>query len=70
MEQTMLKRAMTAGIKPSEIRKRVKAIIEEAGPDYLVVTTTGTPLERINTETERNYHAMIDAVLDLGKTKA
>jgi hypothetical protein len=45
------------------IRRRVRAIIDGAGP-RLIVTTTGTPLEPIGALTEAKYHAMIDEALD------
>jgi len=38
---------------PEQIRERVRQIIEEGGPDRLVVTTTGAPLEA-------NYRALIE----------
>jgi len=51
---------------PARVTDRVRRIIEEAGPRRLVVTTTGTPLEPMDERLERNYHAMIDAVLRYG----
>jgi uroporphyrinogen-III decarboxylase len=56
-----------ASADPGYIASRVRRIIEEAGPQRLVVTTTGTPLEALDERSERNYHAMIDAVLAFGK---
>lgn len=47
----------------STIRRRVRQIIDEAGPRRLVITTTGTPLETIPPHVEDNYNALIDAVL-------
>ena len=49
---------------PTDIKTRVRQIIEEAGHERLIVTTTGTPLEPISERLEANYNAMIDAVLD------
>lgn len=48
----------------AEIRKRVRMLIEEAGPRRCVVTSTGTPLEPISGKLEESYNAMIDAVLE------
>jgi uroporphyrinogen-III decarboxylase len=56
-----------AAARPSEIRLRVRQIVEEAGPDHLILTTTGTPLEPISAPIEANYHAFIDAALEYGK---
>ncbi len=53
-----------AALSPEAIRARVRSVIEEAGPDRLVVTSTGTVIERISPAVEANYHAMIDAVLE------
>ncbi len=55
-----------AQAKPAEIREKVRTIIEEGGPSHLIVTTTGTPLEKMDKTTENNYHALIDAVLEFG----
>ena len=52
---------------PGEIRQRVRKIIEEAGPDKLIITVTGTPLKKISPQAEANYNAMIDAALDYGR---
>ena len=52
---------------PGEIRQRVRQIIDEAGPEKLIITVTGTPLEQISPQAEANYNAMIDAVLDYGR---
>lgn len=49
-----------------EIRRRVKDIIREAGPERLIISTTGTPLEKMDPLTERNYHTLIDAALEFG----
>jgi len=38
----------------------VRQIIEEGGPDRLLVTTTGAPLEA-------NYRALIDAAIEYGR---
>ena len=46
------------------IRRRVRQIIEEAGPRRLIIATTGTPLEAIPPHVEENYNAMIDAVVE------
>ena len=51
-------------MRPAEIKVRVRKIIEETGPERLIVTTTGTPLEPISGRLEANYNAMIDAVLE------
>jgi len=51
---------------PREIRARVRQIIRDAGPDRLILTTTGTPLERIPPDLEANYNAFIDAALEYG----
>jgi uroporphyrinogen-III decarboxylase len=48
------------------IRRRVRQIIQQAGPRRLVITTTGTPLEAIPRHVEANYNAMIDAVMEYG----
>ena len=48
------------------IRERVKSIIEEAGRERLIISTTATPLERITPELYDNYNAMIDAVFEYG----
>ena len=53
--------------KPEEIKARVRQIINEAGCERLIITTTGTPLERIDDRLAANYHAMIDATLKYGK---
>ncbi len=52
-----------ATLSPDAIRRRIRAIVDEAGPTRLIVTTTGTPLEAIPPAIEENYHAMIDATL-------
>ncbi|MBI2438218.1 MAG: hypothetical protein HYV36_05330 [Lentisphaerae bacterium] len=51
---------------PDEIEARVKRLIAEAGPDHLIVSTTGTPLERMAPRLADNYHRLIDAVLKYG----
>jgi uroporphyrinogen-III decarboxylase len=48
-------------LEPEEIGRLVRRIIRSAGPDRLVVSTTGTPLERMNGRLARNYHALLDA---------
>jgi len=50
----------------AHIEDRVRAIIKEAGPTRLVITSTGTPLEKISPRLYRNYNCMIDAVLKYG----
>lgn len=52
---------------PAEIQARVRQIINEAGSERLVITSTGTPLEQINARLSANYHAMIDAALKYGR---
>jgi len=52
---------------PGTIRQRVAQIARDGGPDRLIFTTTGTPLEPISPAMEANYHAFIDAALELGK---
>lgn len=52
-----------AALSPAAIRRRVRAMVEEAGPTRLIVTTTGTPLEAIPPAVEENYHALIDATV-------
>lgn len=47
-----------------EIKKRVHNIIDIAGPKRLIISTTGTPPERITRQQFDNYNAMIDAVLE------
>jgi len=54
--------------KPEAIEERVREIIREAGPERLVVSTTGTPLERITPQLATNYHRLIDTVLEFGRT--
>ena len=51
---------------PDYIRERVRQIIRDAGPDRLILTTTGAPLERIPPAIEANYNAFIDAALEYG----
>jgi len=51
-----------ANATPKEIRQKVKLIIDTMGPDHLIISTTGTPLEKMDSRTENNYHALIDAV--------
>lgn len=53
-----------ASFTPDAIRSRVQAIIKEAGPKRLVLTTTGTVLEAISPAIEANYHALIDSTLE------
>lgn len=57
----------SASVGPSVIRERVRTFIQGAGPDRIIVTTTGTPLERMTSETVRNYHALFDAVQEYGQ---
>ena len=49
---------------PGMIKKRIHEIIDTAGPERLVISTTGTPPERITRRQYDNYNAMIDAVLE------
>ncbi len=46
-----------------EIRQKAARIIDTLGPDHLIISTTGTPLEKMDSRTEENYHALIDAVI-------
>jgi uroporphyrinogen-III decarboxylase len=55
-----------AQAQPAAVREKVRTIIEEAGPSHVIITTTGTPLEKMDKTTENNYHALIDAVLEFG----
>ncbi|NQT58763.1 MAG: hypothetical protein HQ557_07250 [Bacteroidetes bacterium] len=52
-----------ANAAPHEIQQKVKKIIDTLGPGHLILSTTGTPLEKMDSRTEENYHAFIDAVL-------
>ncbi|MBN2558694.1 MAG: hypothetical protein JXB33_08080 [Clostridia bacterium] len=45
------------------IRERVRDIIRKAGPERLIISTTGTPPERIPQRQFDNYNAMIDETL-------
>lgn len=45
------------------IRRRVRDIINVAGPERLIISTTGTPPEKINTKQYDNYNAMIDETI-------
>ena len=45
------------------IKNRVLEIIKTAGPDRLIISTTGTPPEKITKKQFDNYNAMIDAVV-------
>lgn len=47
---------------PDEIEEKVKRLIADAGPDRLIVSTTGTPLERLSPRLVKNYHRLMDAV--------
>jgi len=47
---------------PLWIRESVKKIIQEAGPNRLIISTTGTPLEKMDQRTATNYHELITAV--------
>jgi uroporphyrinogen-III decarboxylase len=58
-----------ASCTPKEIRQRVKTIIEEAKSDRLIISTTGTPLEKMDIRTEENYHSLIDSTLEFGKIR-
>ncbi len=49
---------------PKLIKKRVHEIIKTAGPKRLIISTTGTPPEKITKMQYDNYIAMIDAVLE------
>ena len=51
---------------PEVIRDRVRQFIDEAGPDNIIVTTTGTPLEPISRTTAEKYHALISEALAYG----
>jgi uroporphyrinogen-III decarboxylase len=51
----------------SYIEDRVREILKEAGSTRFIVTSTGTPLEKISPRLARNYHCMIDSVLKYGK---
>jgi len=50
----------------ANIKKRISEIIEIAGPERLIISTTGTPPERITRKQFDNYNAMIDAVMEYG----
>ena len=52
---------------PGAIRQRVAQIARDGGPDRLIFTTTGTPLEPISPALEANYQAFLDAALEFGK---
>jgi len=45
------------------IRARVRDIIKKAGPERLIISTTGTPPEKITQRQFENYNAMIDEAL-------
>jgi hypothetical protein len=45
------------------IRERVRDIIKKAGPERLIISTTGTPPEKITQLQFDNYNAMIDETL-------
>ena len=51
---------------PSMIETRVQELIAEAGPRRLIISTTGTPLERLTPQVEANYQRLIDATLRYG----
>lgn len=51
---------------PEQIQERVRQIVREAGPEKLIITATGTPLQKISPKAEANYHAMMDAVQATG----
>jgi len=48
---------------PDEIKKRVFELLNTAGPNRLIISTTGTPPEKINRQQFDNYNAMIDSVV-------
>ena len=52
-----------AACTPDQIRDRVAQILSDAGPNRLIVTTTGTPIEPMSPALAENYHALISAVL-------
>ncbi|MCC6124711.1 MAG: hypothetical protein IT426_07105 [Pirellulales bacterium] len=52
---------------PDQIRQRVRRIIAEAGPNRLVVSTTGTPLGPIGPRLAENYRALIGTALEWGR---
>lgn len=54
---------------PERIRSRVKEIVEKLGPRRLVLSTTGTPLERITARAAANYDALIDAAREFGAVR-
>ena len=60
-------REMYAGT-PDSIESRVREILDVWGPRRTIITTTGTPLERISAELETNYHRLIDATQRWGET--
>ena len=49
---------------PEQIKSRVHSIINTAGLERLIISTTGTPPEKINRQQFDNYNAMIDAVME------
>ena len=51
---------------PEQIKDRVCNIISKAGPKRLIISTTGTPPEKITSRQYDNYNAMIDAVIEYG----
>ena len=51
---------------PSYIEERVRQVIKELGPSRLVLTSTGTPLEKMSPRLFENYHRFIDAALKYG----
>jgi hypothetical protein len=53
-----------ASTTPDEIRDRVRQILADAGPNRLIVTTTGTPIAPVNPELANNYHTLISATLE------
>jgi len=46
---------------PEHIDHRVRQIISEAGPGKLILSTTGTPLEKISDKLAENYHCFIES---------
>lgn len=47
-----------------DIKGRVNDLISKAGPKRLIISTTGTPPEKITKKQFDNYNAMIDAVIE------
>lgn len=51
-----------SGESPEHIKKRVHELISQAGPNRLIISTTGTPLEKISEKLYDNYMAIFDSV--------